>query len=245
LTDADSLGERARALKGGQTGLLRVGATTQLIESLLAVFLTHYRRRYPGVEVHLAEDGGASLPSRLERGEVHLAFTVVRDARFRDRVLFPVYCLAILAPSHPLARRATIEFSALADEPVLILRRSFRSREWFEAACRIADVRPRVLLESAAPHTLLALAQIGYGIAIVPSSVKVDVRGVRAVPLVQGGAPIGAWMIAAWHPRRYLPPYAEQFLEALAAQCRHNYPGRNVTRRAPPLPRPKEPAAAP
>jgi hypothetical protein len=35
LTDADSLTERARALKRGQTGILRVGATPQTIESLL------------------------------------------------------------------------------------------------------------------------------------------------------------------------------------------------------------------
>jgi DNA-binding transcriptional LysR family regulator len=240
LTDADSLGERARALKGGHAGVLRVGATPQVIETLLAVFLTHYRRRHPGVEVHLAEDGGASLPGRLERGEVHLTLTVVGDERFRGRALFPVYCLAILSPSHRLGRRATLEFAELADEPVLILRRGFGSREWFEAACRIADVRPRVLLESGAPHTLLALARVGYGIAVVPSPVQVDVRAVRAVPLVQNGAPIGGWMIAAWDPRRFLAPYAAQFIEELAAQCRRSYPGRDVTRRAPPPPRPKE-----
>ena len=47
LEDADSLGERARALKTGQTGVLRVGATPQVIENLLADFLTYYRRRHP------------------------------------------------------------------------------------------------------------------------------------------------------------------------------------------------------
>src|SRR3974390_853631 len=58
LTDADSLGERARLLTAGQTGILRVGATPQAIENLLAAFLTHYSHRHPGVEVHLVEDGG-------------------------------------------------------------------------------------------------------------------------------------------------------------------------------------------
>src|SRR5713226_502744 len=36
LGDVEALGERARALKTGQTGLLRVGATPQVIECLLA-----------------------------------------------------------------------------------------------------------------------------------------------------------------------------------------------------------------
>src|SRR5262244_3706854 len=44
LTEADSLGERARLLKAGETGILRVGATPQVIENMLANFLTQYRR---------------------------------------------------------------------------------------------------------------------------------------------------------------------------------------------------------
>ena len=35
LIDAEAIGERARALKSGQTGVLRVGAMPQLIESVL------------------------------------------------------------------------------------------------------------------------------------------------------------------------------------------------------------------
>src|SRR6202163_1212882 len=38
LTEADSLGERANALKGGQTGVLRVGAPPHVIETVLAPF---------------------------------------------------------------------------------------------------------------------------------------------------------------------------------------------------------------
>src|SRR5262245_3255392 len=45
LSDAESLGERARALKSGQTGLLRVGAAPQIIENLLADFMQRYRKR--------------------------------------------------------------------------------------------------------------------------------------------------------------------------------------------------------
>ena len=53
---------------------------------------------------------------------------------------------------------------ALADE---LLRRDFGSREWFQAACRVAHIQPRVLLESSASHTLILLAATEYGLAIV------------------------------------------------------------------------------
>src|SRR5262249_57463826 len=72
LAEADSLGERARLLKGGESGILRVGATPQVIENLLADFLTKYRRRPPGVEVHLLEEGGVRLQGCLERGDIQL-----------------------------------------------------------------------------------------------------------------------------------------------------------------------------
>ena len=239
LAEVDSIGERARALKSGQTGVLRVGATPQVIENLLAEFLTHYRRRHPGVEVHLVEDGGVQLFGRLERGDVHLTLTA-SSARFRGKLLYPMHVLAALSPTHPLGRRAVLEIAELAEEPLLLLRRDFGSRDWFDAACSAAHIQPRVLLESAAPHTLIALAATGYGIAIVPSNVQVPRGIVRAVPLVQRGAALGKWAMVAWDSQRFLAPYAEQFVEELVAHCRHGYPGRDLIRRAPPLPRPKE-----
>ena len=72
LAEADAMGDRARALKAGDTGLLRIGATPQAIESLLIDFLAGYRLRHPGVEIRLIEDGGVRLPDRLECGDVNL-----------------------------------------------------------------------------------------------------------------------------------------------------------------------------
>jgi DNA-binding transcriptional LysR family regulator len=240
LAEADSLGERARSLKVGESGILRVGATPQVIENLLADFLTHYKRRHPRVEVHLVEDGGVRLPGRLERGDVQLAMMTASGARFQDRPLYPMHLLAVLSPRHRLGRGAALEIAQLADEPLLVLRRDFGSREWLDAACQIAHIRPRVLLESAAPHTLVALAATDYGIAIIPSNAQVPGGIVRAVPLVHRGASVGRWAHIAWDPQRFLAPYAEQFVEELVVYARRNYPGRKLIKRAPPIPRPKE-----
>jgi DNA-binding transcriptional LysR family regulator len=241
LGDAEALGERARALKTGQTGLLRVGATPQVIENLLAEFLASYRRRYPEIEVHLIEDGGAELPNRLERGDVHLAVMPASDQGIHGRLLYPMHLLAVLPKGHSLSGRALLEIRELADEPLLLLRPGFATLVWFEAACHVAHIKPRVLLHSAAPHTLVALAKSDYGIAVVPSQMRIPREGVRIVPLVHRGASIGRWAIIAWDPQRFLAPYAKRFVEELVASVRRAYPGREFTRRAPPLPRPKEP----
>ncbi len=240
LAGADSFGERARALKSGKAGVLRVGATPQAMETLLAGFLPRYRRRHPGVDVRLVEDGGVRLASRLDHGDVHLALTASTDARFHRRLLMPLYVLAVLPKSSRLGRRATLEISELAEAPLLLTRRDFASREWFDAACQVAHVRPRVLLESGAPSTLVALARVGYGVAVVPSNVRVPRDGLRAVPLVQRGTPIGRWLSVAWDPRRFLAPYAEDFVEELAAYAKPAWTKPGLARRAPRMPRPKE-----
>ena len=237
LMDADLLKARARALKGGQTGILRVGATPMAIENTLSGFMSEYQSRHPGVEVRLVEDGGLRLPSRIEQGDVHLAL-VVPDNRFRNRLLYPVHNLAVVSNKHRLSRRRTVDVAALADEPMLLLHRSFGSREWFDSACNVAHIRPRVLLESAAPHTVIALTAMGYGVGVVPSTVLVP-SGVRALPLVQRGASIGRWLTVAWDPRRLLAAYAGQFVDELVAYCKRTYPGRDLARRAPRLAQPR------
>ena len=42
-------------------------------------------------------------------------------------------------------------------------------RRLFDAGCCVADMEPNIVLESQAPHTLLALAEAEQGIAIIPS----------------------------------------------------------------------------
>ena len=241
LGEVETFNERAAALKKGETGILRVAATPQVIENTLSNFLDHYRRRYPGIEVQLVEEGGIAMPRRLERGDVHLALMALDDDRFRIRLLYPVRGIAVVPNQHRFSRRRAIEVAELADEPLLLLRNEFASRDWFDTACRVARIRPRVLLESGAPHTAIALAGAGYGIAVVPSTVVIPAGQVRGIALLQRGAAVGRWLRVAWQPERFLSVYAEQFIEELWSHCQRAYPGREFNRRAAALPRPREP----
>jgi LysR family transcriptional regulator, cyn operon transcriptional activator len=86
------------------------------------------------VEVHLVELGGAEEAEHLERGDVHLSFFPGSDARFRSRPLLTMYLLAVLLKSYRRGHRATLEIDDLVDMPLLLTRRGFASREWFDTA---------------------------------------------------------------------------------------------------------------
>jgi LysR family transcriptional regulator, cyn operon transcriptional activator len=241
LAHAQSLRERACALKAGHAGVIKIGATPPMIETVLTGFLAGHRQRHPGVEIHITEDGGAGLISRLERGDVQLAYVPAGDARFAGRLLYPVHVMAVVREGHPLHRRGALEISRLANEPLVLLRRGFGSREWFDAACQAANIRPSVLLESNSHNAVVGLAMAGYGIAILPSAVPLPDNGVHAMPLVHSKASIGKWTMLAWDAQRFLAPYVEVFVEELVAHAWRTYPGRDLVRRAPRLRRPKEP----
>jgi DNA-binding transcriptional LysR family regulator len=239
LSGADGLHQRARALKSGNTGLVKLGATPQVIENLLAAFLPRYAKDFPLVEVELVEDGGARLPTRLGRGDVHLAVMPTGDERFDGRLLYPMHVFVAMSKTHRLSRRAVIDVKELAQERLMV-GSGFASRTWFEAACHLAHVAPRIVLESAAPHTLVALAKVGYGVAILPSPASITGDHVCTAPLVHRGASIGRWARVAWNPERVLAPFAQRFVSALVDFCAKNFPGRTLVRRAPALQRPKE-----
>ena len=243
LADADLITDRARALKGGETGILRIAATPHVIAGVLAPFLGRHARRHPAVEIQLVEGGAALQPQRIDSGDVHLAIMPAGDERFAGRLLYPVHALAVMSAKHALAVHPSLEVGALADQSILLLRREFGSRAWFDAACEIAQVRTRIRLESAAPQTLVELAAAGYGIAIVPSTVAIHGTGLHTAPLVQRGASLGRWSMIAWDRQRLLPRFAERFVDELVNHVGRQHAGRPSIRRAPPLPRPREPAA--
>jgi len=238
LAEADLLAERARALKGGQAGTLRVAAAPQMISSVLAPFLPRYRDRHAGIDVQLIEGSTAQQRSLLERGEVHVAVAWALNDRFARRPLGPNHALAVLPKNHRLARRPVIEIAELADEPLLLMQRGYSVREWFDAACQAAHVVPRVLIECTSGYTLLELAAVSYGVAVVASTSLIRNPELRAAALVNRGRSIGQWSNVWWDPQRLMPPYGEQFIDELVAYARHSFPGRQFFRRAPALPRP-------
>jgi len=227
LQDAESLRTRARDLSGGSTGVLRVGATPQTLESLVSQLLTRYRRTCPKVEVQLVEDGAASLLDQIDRGLVNVAIAALpKGTMLQGRVLFPLGVLAIVPATHRLSRRRNVEVTDLVDEPLLLLRKGFMTRQLFDGACQVAHVTPRVVLESGSPHCLLSLVEGGHGIAIIPSTVRLVVVRHGVLALQQEGRQLGLWMSVIWDPRRYVPPAARIFIEEAHRFTRRQYPGR-------------------
>ncbi|HYR67101.1 MAG TPA: LysR family transcriptional regulator substrate-binding protein [Reyranella sp.] len=198
--------------------MLKVAAPPQTIESILSTLLPRYAERFPHVHVKLTEALGPDQSAMLERGEVHVGIRHDQYANrnFASHALPPDEVLAACSPSLQLGRAGMIDIGRLASYPLLLLEAGYSIRRMFNAACRLAGVEPNILLESRAPHTLLALAEAGHGVAIIPSLLRTDRYALRIVRVTHGRKPLRERLVIQWDKRRPMPPYAESFCEALA-----------------------------
>jgi DNA-binding transcriptional LysR family regulator len=224
-----SLSERALLLRRPDAGVLKVAATPQMIDGVLSKFLLRYAGRHPHVQVRLTEAAGPAALAILERGELHVAMSSLQalaagEHPFETFLLPPTQFLACCNPSADLTDRASMDIVDLASHPLLLLDDSFFVRKTFDAACRLAGLRPNIFVESRTPHTLLSLAEAGHGVAIVPSVLPTQRYRLRVVRLTHRRRPLQEPLAILWDKRRALPGYAKDFCQALAAYMREVFP---------------------
>src|SRR5438874_39637 len=109
---------------------------------------------------------------------------------------------------------------SLASYPLLLLEAGYSVRVQFNAACHLANVKPNILFESRAPHTLLALAEAKHGVAIIPSLLRTDRYELSILRVAHRGKPLREGLVVQWDNRRPILPYAANFREALAEHMR-------------------------
>jgi LysR family nitrogen assimilation transcriptional regulator len=221
-----SLGERVDLLRRGDSGVLKVAAPPHTIESVLLRFLPRYAERFPNVQVKLIEALGGEQAVMLERGEAHIGIRHEQgaDRRFESLALPPDEVMAACASSVQLGTAGMIDIGRLVSYPLLLLDTGYSIRRLFNAACRLAHVEPNILLESRAPHILLALAEAGQGVAIIPSLLRTDRYTLSIVRVTHRRSPLRDRFAIQWDNRRPIPPYAKSFCEALAKYMREVMP---------------------
>ena len=129
-----------------------------------------------------------------------------------------------------LGKDGEVEIARLAPYPLLQATTEFLMRKSFDAACRMAGFTPNYVLECRAPHALLAMAEAGHGVAIIPSALRVDRYVLRRVRVMYRGKPIGVPLGMLWDKRRPMPAYAKVFCEMVAEHVQQAFPIKRQSR---------------
>jgi DNA-binding transcriptional LysR family regulator len=229
LGSADAVEERARDLREGKIAHVRIAASALTIEGLFPLLLKSMAELDPGIKVTVIEADTGNLLGLLEHGDADLSISVINDMQI-DGYRFGVYLLpnfhvlAACARSYSLKRAATIDVRSLLDHPLLLLDKHFATRAIFDAACRLSGMPQNVLVESVGAHALLALAEAGQGIAVIPSVLRADRYALRTMRVIQRGQPLKISVAVLWSRRRTPAAQAEAWSKRLAMRVRQLFP---------------------
>lgn len=229
-----ALAERELAGLGALTsGELVLGTSDTLACYFLPPVLAAFRERYPKIELRIDNRPSPVIAERVSEGQVDLgvvslplpASLSVSGRPVTERLdcveLSAQDEVAVCTPTHPLSKRRQVTVSELAPHSLLLLDRTTSSRAWVDAAFAAGDLQLRLAMEMSSVEVLKRLAELGFGVAIVPRFAvqrERDSGTLHVLRLEQFGA---RRSIGALTPRAFAPTRAAlSFLELARAHSR-------------------------
>ena len=203
----------ARSASEGESGRLVVGYPSSLAYSGLTELLRAFRTRFPSIEISLRELPPADQIDGLKAGSLDVGFvrTSLDDPTLAAELVRREALMVVLPDDHRLAKQRSVPLKALAQEPFVMFPRA-RGPAFFDqlmGLCGRAGFTPRIVQE-AAQLDIVSLVAAGFGISIMPSSMRNFRRpGLAFRPIV--GAPQVELLIVWRHQN--LSPALHNFVD--------------------------------
>lgn len=173
------LDHRLQAMSGQIAGSLLIGASTTIADYLLPRVLGAYKARHPAVVPQLFVANSEAVQSRVAERSLDIGFIegdshlplLAADVCCEDELR--VTC----APSHPLARLASVAPEALAHHAHISREPGSGTREVIDHYLQTAGVAPDTLqrvMELGSPEALKGLLATGLGYSIMSRATVVN-----------------------------------------------------------------------
>ncbi len=206
LERLDEAVREARRTSAGQRGRVSVGYPSSLAYTALSGLPRAFRREFPAVELVVRELPLAEQLEGLKNGQLDVGFVrgplVDRELAYECVRREPLM-LAVPA-DHPLAGRKRLTLASVAREPFVFFPRA-RAPAFFDlllGLCQKAGFTPQIRHE--APQAdVLSLVAAGFGISIMPASVR-EIRRADVVFRPFAGAPLTE-LLLAWRAGESAP----------------------------------------
>lgn len=178
LQRLDEATRRVQRTAAGEEGELRLGYIGPPTQMFLGRILREFRARYPRVTVVLEERTPERVWEMVARGRLAVGLTrpVVPEQApgLHTLVLRRERLTATLPEKHPLAQGTTVNWRALAHQPLIILsrREGVSLHDAVLAACQEAGITPNLAHTPSLISTVLTYVEAGAGIGIVSDSIS-------------------------------------------------------------------------
>lgn len=166
--DASLLGisEVSRQINGEIT----ISCMPSAMRFFLPRILRVYHERYPGITIRIIDQGATDALSAVIRREADFALNYMGTPH-PQLTFVPILTEKFVVAcqrGHPLARRKKVKWADLVDYDYMSVAKASSNRRLLDTAVGKLPVKPRPFCEAQHVSTLVALAEAGVGIAVVP-----------------------------------------------------------------------------
>tara|TARA_A100001391_G_scaffold146973_1_gene104463 strand:- start:37933 stop:38880 length:948 start_codon:yes stop_codon:yes gene_type:complete len=167
LQDAERARSELDALKGLRTGHVEVATVEGVTSDLLPTVIGRLRQDYPNITIGIATLGSQAIPETVTSGaaDLGLAFALPRTAELRQLYLARFRLGAVVAPDHPLARRAEVSLATCMAYPLVLAKQDLSVHHLMRPAMERAGAENRGVVRSGSVELSKELARRGIGIA--------------------------------------------------------------------------------
>jgi DNA-binding transcriptional LysR family regulator len=196
LAQAARAEDVARRAARGELGRLEIGFTgSSPFTTAMPTLVGRFRRAWPQVRLSLREMSTSDQMVALAEGRVDIGFArpagEIAVPGIRLRLIQREPLLVVCNDHHPLAGSGRVTMEQLAGEAFILHPRHIGTGLYDRVMglARTAGYIPRVEIEAHQMSTMVSLAAIGLGIAIVPDAMRrVGVDGAAFLALVDSMA---------------------------------------------------------
>jgi DNA-binding transcriptional LysR family regulator len=188
LSQKEALFARLSDLKGVRAGHYSLAVGEGFISTVLLSTLQTFLRDAPGVRLDIVTAPTPEVISMVCEDLAHVGFVFDSppDPRVRVKFTIPQPLRAVVSPTHPLAKRASLTVRELAEYPLILPRDTFRIREVLAHAEREAGVALQPVVRTNSLLMMRECVRSGVGITIMSElSIvdELDAGRLRAVPI--------------------------------------------------------------
>lgn len=208
---------RVRRTEAGEEGELRLGYIGPPTAPFLGRLLAEYQKRYPLVAIHLEERTPERIWEMVAKHRLAAAITrpvVGYESSGLKTWLLRNESLGVVVPqTHPFANRQRIPWTALANQPLIVLarREGMGLHDAVIAGCRRAGVLPRLAQTPSLIGAVMTYVEAGVGIGVVTELVSPATPHLRFIPLAPSQT---VPLMLVWQEEQDPPP-VRRFRELL------------------------------
>lgn len=222
LADIERTEEDVRRLAGHGEGTIRVCTQCYTGYHWLAGVLASFQRKYPGVTINIAADATDRPVDALFDGRIDVAILIdpARDRRLRLRPLFTDEMVAIVAPTHALAKQRWVSPAVLAGEHLLVYSSAPEESFLLRRVMAPLNLTPRRVSFIMLTEAMTELARAGIGVGILPRwSAQRAIAAGAVVPLSITRRGMQRRWAAATLAAQATPAYLDDFLAIVAERA--------------------------